>query len=116
MTSQQANICTSCGSKHNSKLGSEIGLHFKGISGLEKPMVFVFPEVVVCLTCGHAEFTVPETELRVLATNTPVENAVIVMSSDNASNQQSEPRTQVKPTTTATDETISPKNRPKRRR
>ncbi len=116
MTSEQLYICTSCGSNHNGKFSSEISVHFKGISGLEKPTVFMFPELVVCLTCGHAEFTVPEVELRVLATNTPVENAAIVMSSDSASNQQTQPRTKVKPTTSATGKTIPPKNRSKRRR
>jgi hypothetical protein len=29
--------------------GGEIGLHFKRIEGLNKPIVFVFPEVIVCL-------------------------------------------------------------------
>jgi hypothetical protein len=34
---------------------------------LDKPVVWVFPKVVVCLDCGTAEFAVPETELRLLA-------------------------------------------------
>ena len=83
---------------------------------MDKPIVFVFPEVAICLTCGHAEFTVPETELRVLATNTPVENAAVVLSSSRASNQQFQPRSEVMPTSRTTDETITPKNRTKRRR
>ena len=33
-----------------------------------KPTVWVFPEVLVWLDCGVSEFTVPETELRVLVT------------------------------------------------
>ena len=115
MTSQRHLICKSCGSENNGKLGGEIGLHFKGIGGLDKPIVFVFSEVVVCLSCGHAEFRVPETELRVLETNTPVENAAIVMSSGDPSNDQFQPRTEVKRVAT-TDETITPRNRTKRRR
>jgi hypothetical protein len=35
---------------------------------VNKPTVWVFPEVLVCLDCGVSEFTVPETELRVLVT------------------------------------------------
>jgi hypothetical protein len=31
--------------------------------------VWVFPKLVVCLSCGLAEFTVPEAELLVLAQN-----------------------------------------------
>jgi hypothetical protein len=45
----------------------EIAIHFPGVKGLEKPIVWVFPEVLVCLSCGNAEFVVPERELRVLA-------------------------------------------------
>jgi len=36
------------------------------MEGLEKPAVFVFPKIVVCLNCGHSEFSMPETELRSL--------------------------------------------------
>ena len=32
-----------------------------------QPTVWVFPEVVVCLDCGTAEFVVPDKELRQLA-------------------------------------------------
>jgi hypothetical protein len=59
--------CKTCGSIEVKKFNTEINLHFPGYEGLEKPTVFVFPEVVVCLDCGFAEFTVPETELRSLA-------------------------------------------------
>ena len=82
---------------------------------MERPVVFVFPEVRMCLSCGHAEFTVPEAELRVLATNTPVENTAIVLSSSSASNEQLQSLNEVKPVTTTTDETIAPKDRTKRR-
>jgi hypothetical protein len=34
---------------------------------LNKPGVWVFPKVVVCLDCGCSWFTVPETELALLA-------------------------------------------------
>ena len=36
------------------------------LENIDKPVVWVFPEVVVCLDCGTAEF-VPEAELRQLA-------------------------------------------------
>jgi hypothetical protein len=37
------------------------------LKNVEKPVVFVFPEILVCLDCGSAEFVMPEAELRQLA-------------------------------------------------
>jgi hypothetical protein len=44
-----------------------MGIHFPGLKNIDKPIVWVFPELVVCLDCGNAEFAVPEAELRQLA-------------------------------------------------
>jgi hypothetical protein len=44
-----------------------MGIHFHGTKNINKPVVCVFPEVVVCLDCGTAEFAVPEAELGQLA-------------------------------------------------
>jgi hypothetical protein len=44
-----------------------MGMHFPGLQNLDKPVVWVFPEIVVCLDCGTSEFAVPEEELRQLA-------------------------------------------------
>jgi len=41
-------------------------MHFSGLQNIDKPVVWVFPEVAVCLDCGVAEFSVPKTELRQL--------------------------------------------------
>jgi hypothetical protein len=60
-------ICKSCGSDNQCKFTAEIAIHFPGLKGIEKPIVWVFPELLVCLNCGNAEFAVPERELRVLA-------------------------------------------------
>ena len=56
--------CKSCGSVNQQKFSGEICIHFPGI---DKPNVWVFPALVVCLDCGTAEFAVPEEELRQLA-------------------------------------------------
>jgi hypothetical protein len=40
-----------------------MGIHFPGLKNIDKPVVWVFPELVVCLDCGTAEFVVPEDEL-----------------------------------------------------
>jgi hypothetical protein len=58
--------CPSCGSVNQSKFPAEMAIHFPGPKNVNKPSVWVFPEVLVCLDCGLSEFTVPETELRVL--------------------------------------------------
>jgi hypothetical protein len=44
-----------------------MAIHYPGLKNIDKPVVQVFPELVVCLDCGTAEFAVPEAELRVLA-------------------------------------------------
>ena len=46
---------------------TKMGIHFPELKDIDKPVVWVFPEVVVCLDCGTAEFAVPEAELRQLA-------------------------------------------------
>jgi hypothetical protein len=49
-----------------------MAVHFPGLEGLNKPVVWVFPKLLVCLNCGFTEFVVPETELYALETGTPV--------------------------------------------
>jgi hypothetical protein len=57
---------------------SEIAIHFPGLEGLDKPIVWIFPKLVVCLHCGFAEFAVPEREMQVLLQGSPIEGAVIL--------------------------------------
>jgi len=59
--------CNSCGSINQKKFSAEMGIRFPGLKNIDEPVVWVFPEVVVCLDCGTAEFAVPEAELRQLA-------------------------------------------------
>ena len=59
-------ICKSCGSDDQSKFTAEMAIHFPGLKGIRKPHVRIFPEVLICLNCGNAEFTIPETELCLL--------------------------------------------------
>jgi hypothetical protein len=42
-------------------------VHFPGLEGLHKPIVWVFPKLFVCMDCGFTEFAIPETELELLA-------------------------------------------------
>jgi hypothetical protein len=60
--------CKWCGSVNQKKFRAEMGIHFPGLKDIDKPVVWVFADVVVCLDCGTAEFAVPEEEqLRQLA-------------------------------------------------
>jgi len=70
--------CKRCGSIRQSVFNGEIAIHFRGLEGLAKPIVWVFPKVAVCLLCGFTEFTVPERELQVLEQCSPVKGAVIL--------------------------------------
>jgi hypothetical protein len=64
--SEDAMSCKSCKSENQRNLNGEIAIHFPGLKRLEKPIVWVFPKVLVCLDCGFTEFAIPETELRQL--------------------------------------------------
>jgi hypothetical protein len=59
--------CSSCQSVIQVNFRAEVAIHFPELKNNDKPIVWVFPELVVCLNCGTAEFAVPEAELRVLA-------------------------------------------------
>ena len=59
--------CKSCGSVNQSKFSGEIGIHFFGLKNIDRSVVWVFPELVVCMDCGIAEFAVPEAQLHQLA-------------------------------------------------
>jgi hypothetical protein len=70
-------VCKGCHSEKQSVFNGEIAIHFPGLEGLDKSIVWVFPKLVVCLHCGFAEFAVPERELQVLTQGSPVEGAVV---------------------------------------
>jgi hypothetical protein len=58
--------CDGCGSAYQSTFNGEVAIHFPGLQGLDKPIVWVFPKLLVCMDCGLTEFMVPGTELCVL--------------------------------------------------
>ena len=63
--------CKRCDSGNQRTFNGEVAIHFPGLNALDKPIVFVFPKLVVCVQCGLTEFTVPERELRLLAQDAP---------------------------------------------
>ena len=58
--------CNSCQSVNHRTFNGEIAIHFPGLKGLNKPIVWVFPTLLACLDCGFTEFTIPNVELRQL--------------------------------------------------
>ena len=58
--------CSSCGSERQREFGAEMNIHFPGRAGLDQPVVWIFPKLIVCLGCGLTLLTVPEAELRQL--------------------------------------------------
>lgn len=69
-------ICSRCKSVLKS-FNSEIAVHFSSLDGVKKPIVWLFPEVEICLNCGAAEFVVPERERKVLVDRKPVDGAML---------------------------------------
>jgi hypothetical protein len=58
--------CRACGSKRLATFNGEIALHFPGLKGLNEPIVWLFPRVLVCFDCGVAQFPVEDPELSIL--------------------------------------------------
>ena len=58
--------CKCCQSKNHRNFNGEVAIHFPGLKGLNRPIVWVFPKLLACLDCGFTEFAIPDTELRQL--------------------------------------------------
>jgi hypothetical protein len=48
--------CRQCVSDKLKVFRAELTIHFSGREGLNKPHVFVYPNLTVCLDCGLTEF------------------------------------------------------------
>jgi len=73
----QVDKCERCSSQMQSHFSAELAIHFAGLKGLDKPIVWVFPRLLICLRCGLTDFTIPERELRVLRDGTVEEGAMV---------------------------------------
>jgi hypothetical protein len=58
--------CRSCGSKDETEFAAEMSVHFLGLENVDKPQVWAFPRLLVCMNCGFTELTMAENELRLL--------------------------------------------------
>ena len=59
--------CKSCGSLNQGTFTGEVAILFPGLKPIDKPILWVFPKLIVCLDCGTTQFTVPKSELLQLA-------------------------------------------------
>ena len=67
--------CESCASRNQAEYPAEIAVHFPERENLSKPHVLIFPKVLVCIACGFSQFTIQETELRLLRDGTAASSA-----------------------------------------
>ena len=57
-------ICLVCRSSNQRTFPSELNIHFPGFEGLDRPTVWAFPKLLVCLDCGFTQFTLPGDQVR----------------------------------------------------
>jgi hypothetical protein len=63
--------CRFCKSNDLRVFTAEMNIHFPGFENLDKPTVWVFPPVTICLNCGCADFVVHGEPLQKLKDNLP---------------------------------------------
>lgn len=63
--------CPSCKPENQAEFTAEINIHFRGLRNIDNPGVMFLPRVGVCLVCGFSKFTIPVTELALLARGFP---------------------------------------------
>jgi len=62
--------CQLCRSSNEAELGAEMVIHFSGLNNLDKPGVWVFSKLLVCLDCGGSHLKIPERKLAAIVKNT----------------------------------------------
>ena len=67
--------CMSCKSVKMAEFSAEMLIHSSGLKNLDKPGIWLFPKLSVCLDCGFSRFTVPESELALLERGTGTKTA-----------------------------------------
>lgn len=67
--------CALCQSDNQAEFSVEMMIYFSGRAHIDDPGLLAFPKVSVCLDCGSARFTIPETDLALLAMSSPKHDA-----------------------------------------
>ena len=68
--------CPACSSCNQVEFSAEMVVHSSGLKNIDRPAVYVFPKILVCLDCGFSQFSVPESALVSLAVCTPQSKAI----------------------------------------
>ena len=63
--------CLKCGLDNQMEFSAEMMVHLGGIKNLDNSGVVLFPKILVCVSCGFSQFTVPKTELAFLTATPP---------------------------------------------
>jgi hypothetical protein len=63
--------CPICASAKQVEYSVEMMVHRTGLKSLDNPSVLVIQKALVCLDCGFSQFTVPKSELALLASDPP---------------------------------------------
>ena len=61
--------CPKCASGNQLEFSSEMIIHLGGLKNLDNSGVPIFPKLFICVSCGFAQFAVPEKELALLASH-----------------------------------------------
>ena len=75
MALKATGVTCKCSSKNRGTFTAEVAIHFSGMEGVDRPIVWVFPQLLVCLDCGLAQFVIAERELDVLRYGIPLDDA-----------------------------------------
>jgi hypothetical protein len=59
--------CQSCCSENQEDFPAEVNVHFPGLKDLDRPTVWAFPRLRICLDCGFTEFRMEDSERQQLS-------------------------------------------------
>lgn len=59
--------CLSCGSEDLDSYDAEVAVYLPYLNKSAGPHLFLYPKLLICMSCGFAGFAVSETTLNVLA-------------------------------------------------
>ena len=63
--------CAKCASVNQADFSFEMMVHRNDLKNLDSPSVLVRQKAVVCLDCGFSQFTIPKSEVALLASDPP---------------------------------------------